>query len=415
MAFNKLSVYFYVKPSTIPGKQGVLVLRVTVNGKQICASLPMFKMFPEEFNSTIQQPTDACMCAKEIMMFIHAAHVKIRHVQTLHDQTGIQLTRETLKSYIPEILSRSKGEPVAEITFPSAFEEYIKDQEKQVGLLIAEGTFKVRKRYGNLYTKVLSKLNFLHKPLGYYTENDIEEIKLEFLRGYAKGTVGRAMFVFGHVFENEVMKGRLPKNPCKTVKKVKLDRNTNMIWLEPEELQALTDLELDGIHEKVRDAFVFCSWTGMSFGDFQLMNPDSSDIQIELANSPKNMEPAKIVKSKDGLMLIGRRRKTGTEFRVPLSREAKAILSKYGGIEYLPYEIIHGHGAILNLLMKLIRVNKKVRFHTARKTMANYLLNVKMMNPLYAVDIMGWKKIEEANAYVTINNSSLHRAMSSLS
>jgi integrase len=389
MAFNKLSTYFYVKPSTVPGKRGVLMIRVTVNGTQICVALQMFKLFPKEFNVTTQQPEESCLCAKEIMMFIHAAHVKIRHVQKLSDETGVQLTREVLRGYIPEILARSKGEPVADVTFVSAFEEYLKDQKKQVGLMIAEGTFAVRKRYSKLYTNILSKLNFLHKPLGYYTENDIEEIKLEFMRGYAVGTVSRAMFVLGHIFENEVKKGRLPKNPCKLVKKVKLKKNTNMIWLEPEELQALTELELDGIHEKVRDAFVFCSWTGLAMGDFQLMNPKTSDIQIELANSPKDIKPATITKSKDGLMLIGNRRKTGTEYRVPLCSEAKAILSKYGGIEYLPYEIVHGHGAILNLLMKLIRVKKQVRFHTARKTMANYLLNVKMMNPLYAVDIMG--------------------------
>jgi hypothetical protein len=60
---------------------------------------------------------------------------------------------------------------------------------------------------------------------------------------------------------------------------------------------------------------------------------------VKDAQSSKNIEPGKIVKAKDGMMLCGRRRKTGTMYRAPLMPEAQRLIGKYGGIENLPFNL----------------------------------------------------------------------------
>jgi hypothetical protein len=61
--------------------------------------------------------------------------------------------------------------------------------------------------------------------------------------------------------------------------------------------------------------------------------------------------------------------------------------------------------------MRLIGVDKEINFHSARKTFANYLLNKKMINPFYAIEMMGWKRIEEAKPYIRVKVTTLHRAL----
>ena len=62
---------------------------------------------------------------------------------------------------------------------------------------------------------------------------------------------------------------------------------------------------------------------------------------------------------------------------------------------------------VLNLLAREAGINKELRFHVARKTFANHLLNVVKMNPFYVIKIMGWSKIEEAKPYVEISDETL--------
>jgi site-specific recombinase XerD len=107
---------------------------------------------------------------------------------------------------------------------------------------------------------------------------------------------------------------------------------------------------------------------------------------------------------------VGRRKKTGTMYKVPLSKEAISIMFDHGGLEYLPTNI-EKNGCILNMLMRLAGIEKTIKFHTARKTFANYLINEKMVNPTHVILMMGWKRIEESLPYARVKESTLHRSL----
>jgi len=347
-------------------------------------------------------------------MLMHRVNERLNVMHMEYEKKGSVINKQVIARALPGIYAGDAGIKDEHKTFSDVFDEYIEDQKRQVGKTISAGTFGVRSRYRKLYENILVALNLVTQPLVNYTDEDVREVQLHFLGTHARGTVTRAMYVFSCVFEYAIRKNLIDKNPCKVVKKVKMEEDTDLVWLEPEELGALTEQSLSGREEEVRDAFVFCCWTGLAVGDYILMDPNTQKKQIEIAQSARSMEPAVITKTKDGLMLCGKRRKSGTRFRVPLLPEAQRIIGKYGGVANLPYNL-NANGTILNLLMRLIKVEKKIRFHTARKTFANYLLNERMINPVYTIEMMGWKRIEEANPYVRIKESSLYKALAGLS
>ncbi len=326
------------------------------------------------------------------------------------EKKGAVLTKHEILKALPGIISISQGLVTSPQTFMGMMDLFLADQKEQVGKFISAGTYAVRSRYKKIFRMLLLKLNLIHQPLVNFSEEDIKNIQLKFMDTHANGTVERAMFVFSSIFEYAIKEGEISRNPCKNVRKVKPEENQDLIWLEPDEVEKLEKLELEGLADEFRDAFLFCCWTGLSIGDYLLMNPATSKSQLDKSMSPKNIQPARITKTKEGLLLAGRRRKSGTEYRIPVTSGAQRIIGKYGGIENMPYNILKT-GVVLNLLMKQIGVKKKIRFHSARKTFANYLLNEKMINPLFAIEIMGWKQIQEANAYIRVKDSSLYRAL----
>lgn len=271
-----------------------------------------------------------------------------------------------------------------------------------VGKTISRGTYNVRKRYRKIIALCLSDLGLGVSPIVNIVESDVEKIQEKLKLTYKIGTAGRIFPVFSMAFEFAKKNHLIAENPCKLVKAITYSTTTNLVWLENEEVKRITDLDLVGSAKKYRDAFVFCCYTGLSVGDYELLNPKVQAALIKKAESPKDIQPGEIVTLRSGKFLMGKRRKTGTSFRVPILPEVEAILEEYGGLENLPFGLAKVSN-MLNTIMQLANIKKTIRFHTARKSMANYLLNVKMIDPFYVRDYMGWRKIDEAEPYTKLN------------
>jgi len=218
------------------------------------------------------------------------------------------------------------------------------------------------------------------------------------------------MSTFNLVFKYARKESYIFSNPFEEIEKIKIDKAPNLFWLEPDHVDAIMKLELEPTMSRIRHAFVFCCYTGLSIGDYELLNPKRSKELIKIAKSPKDIQPGELIKQGDRLILIGKRRKTGTLFRVPLGQKAIDIIEIYGGINNLPFSL-YTCGYALNQMAKSVGITKVIRFHTARKTFANHLLNVARMNPFLVKDVMGWVKIEEAEPYTRISNDTLVNAL----
>lgn len=411
MNLNQVKMYCYVRPSTVAGKRGCLYVRVTVNNKQLVTAVKSLPMYPEEFDVQTQNPKKKCEMYFEVQDFMVSMRQKINKIHNDYERKKRVFTKEDLEKAVEEVYYVMKhGHGSDEKTYLNIFDMAIASQEKGVGKKLSRGTINVRKRYRKILERCLIENKLQNYPLCNITEHDVERVKENLIEWYAVGTAARIFPVFASIFDFAVKKNIIGDNPCKVVETIKFSKTTNMIWLENEEVQKIMNLELKDEAKKYRDAFVFCCFTGLSIGDYELLNPKRCDKIIAKAESPRDIEPGQIITLRAGQFLIGKRRKTGTMYRVPLLPEALAILEEYKGVENLPYNLVKVSN-MLNTFMDMAKIRKKVRFHTARKTMANFLINYKKMNPFLVKDVMGWRKIEESTPYTVITNDTLAHSL----
>lgn len=407
MLRNQLNIYFYVRPSSVENKRGTFYVRVVINGEQMVCSVKSLRMYEKEFDLKTQNPKKNCELYFECLAFMQQIRQELNKIHLDFERKRHIFTKEHLVSSVDRVFYRVKhGRELASKTYLEIYQEMIDHQAKAVGKTLSRGTYNVRKRYKKIFAKTLAEAGLGMSPICNFTMRDVEKVREGLINSYALGTAARVFTIFSTAFDYAVKIDLMFNNPCDDVPPIRYSTTTDLVWLEQDEVQKLTNLEVNGQAKRYRDAFIFCCYTGLSIGDYELLNPLSKDHRIKIAESPKNIQPGEIVTLDSGTYIMGRRRKTGTQFRVPITPQAKQIMDEYGGLERLPFNLVKvSH--MLNALMDMAQIRKKVRFHTARKSMANYLLNVKMLDPFYVKEIMGWVKIEEAEPYTKVQPSVL--------
>lgn len=108
-----------------------------------------------------------------------------------------------------------------------------------------------------------------------------------------------------------IVKGIVADNPYKRFKVAKGGTDT-IRYLTDEQRTAIERLELRGMAATARDMFLLACYTGLAYSDIVKINP--ADVQHEGGRT----------------MLIDRRVKTGTQYRLTLLPPAITILDRYG-------------------------------------------------------------------------------------
>lgn len=128
---------------------------------------------------------------------------------------------------------------------------------------------------------------------------------------------------------------------------------------------------MSGKYERIKDAFLFCCYTGLRYSDFVRLRPE----WIEKING------------KPWLHLFTK--KTDTEIRLPLSLlfdgKAIEIINKYSDISSLVH-IPDNHDAnvMLSEVVKTAKINKRVTWHLARHITFSYSLKTRNLQRLSA-------------------------------
>jgi site-specific recombinase XerD len=150
--------------------------------------------------------------------------------------------------------------------------------------------------------------------------------------------------------------GYIRKNPYRWVNVERRRIDSLGKCLSPEEFNTLKSIKLPTKSlERVRDLFVFQTYTCLSYTDLSNFNP--SHIQ-ELRGTK---------------VYVGSRNKTSHPFTVPLLSPAIAILDKYGG--KLPIISNVKYNEYLKVVAQAAGIDKPVSTHWARHTGATLLLN----------------------------------------
>ena len=178
--------------------------------------------------------------------------------------------------------------------------------------------------------------------------------------GYAINTIGKHLRNL-RTFVNEAIAAghlKLDDNPFRQYS-IKQEKTPHR-FLKPEELDAMEKVSLTGITARVRDAFLFCCYTGLRFSDFK-----------QLANEH-------LVKQEGKVWLIIRTEKTGSLVQIPLylifEGKALKILNRYPSVKTLTQIGDNSKtNRELKKLEELLGIRTHITFHVARHTCATLL------------------------------------------
>jgi len=195
----------------------------------------------------------------------------------------------------------------------------------------------------------------------------------------------------------------MDKDPFKAYQ-VKL-KDTKRVFLTREELQALEVKQIDiNRLDQVRDVFVFCCYTGLSYVDVEKLS--LKEIVIGL----------------DGDQWISiDRTKTGNASNVPILPKAHQILLKYRDQpeiaisgKLLPVISNQRINAYLKEVATLCGIEKRLTFHAARHTFAT---TVTLSNgiPIETVSAMlGHKNFRTTQIYAKVVQEKINKDMQKL-
>ncbi|NCI48990.1 site-specific integrase [Sediminibacterium roseum] len=171
----------------------------------------------------------------------------------------------------------------------------------------------------------------------------------------------------------------------------------------------LTQAELNQIEIKkfdndriteVKDIFVFCCYTGLSFSDVAKLSAKNIIIGI---NGQKQISI--------------KRTKTDVTANVPLLSKAANVLKKYAKNEYciyneklLPVKSNQKHNAYLKEIADICRITKKLTTHTARHTFATLMLT-KGASIETVSSMLGHTNIKTTQIYSKVIHEKVHTEM----
>jgi len=222
----------------------------------------------------------------------------------------------------------------------------------------------------NLYrlseTKAKQHLTMLEHLKNYAGEVQFKDVNQDFIEGFKAYMKSKLKFmestVYGYLkylkyHTNRAFKRKYLDNDPFDDYKLKIVRYETVKYLEQSELDLITnyDLSRNKSLERVRDFFLFCCYTGMSYQDAAAFTNDD------------------IVKVQGEFMIKNSRKKTEEPFRIVLFPKAVEILKKYN--YSLPVISHDKTNKYIKEVAILAGVEKNITAHMARHTCAVMLLN----------------------------------------
>lgn len=285
------------------------------------------------------------------------------------------------------------------------FDEYLQEfKEKRVGKDRKASTLEA-------YTKQRNRLAAFLEYEYHVTDIPFKELKREFIEKYVVYLSTVRGMLFG-IIPNVVKKLRLMTYTAYKNGWIAVDpfvgfrvapKYRDRHFLSETELQAVIDAKLPNYKTRiVRDIFVFCAFTGLSYADVKKLT--RADIFTD---------------DKGEGWIIDHRSKTGTQFRVKLLPIAKRLLDLYSRLN-LPDGIIFPvkDRDSMNMSLRHVARHAGLSFnptiHEARHTFAT-TVTLSQGVPLETVSkMLGHKHITTTQIYAKITNDKIGQDMSEL-
>lgn len=395
MRRSTFKILFYIKRSS-PKKNGKVAImgRITIDGKRSQFSTKL-EIYPDEWNNewgkSIANNAEA--------IAINSMLDKIRGKIVMYYYKLMDIDGYASPDKIKNILLgfEEKGK-----TIIYYFNKFNEQYRSKVGVTVARTTYLryelAKKRLSEFMEKTYKVKDMPYREI---TTIFIQNF-YQFLRGEYKSGNNNTMKTIQHlraIFFYIKNSGEYFPDPFANFK----------ISFEKKERSFLTKAELIALYnkklpserlERVRDIFLFCSYTGLSYSDLQ------------------NLTKEKIRTNIDGhLWIMATRNKTGIPYKVRLLDIPIAILKKYEYLqeygELLPIISNQKMNEYLSEIANICGINKRITSHSARHTFGTLCLTEGMSIESVS-KLLGHTKIGTTQIYAQITDQKLSDEMDKL-
>ncbi len=258
-----------------------------------------------------------------------------------------------------KIIEKFFGKDVPSMTILELIKYHNNDFKKRIGIDYSYSTFE---KYDILRRKIelfipyqYSKSDIRLKDLNLNFASDFD-FYLKQKDGNQHNTVAKYIKNLKKILTVAVAQGWIKQSPFNQVKTAYKD--VERVYLTTSELKAIEakEFKLERLN-LVKDIFLFQCYTGLSYGDMELLTNESITLGID-----------------DGKWIIINRKKTDVRSSIPLLPAALSILDKYTHIQkgnkLLPFYAIQKFNSYLHEIADLCGINKNLTSHAARRTFA---------------------------------------------
>ena len=396
---NTFSVLFYPKRNDVNKEGKVPVyLRITLNGKRSELSI-QHKVEIEHWNTGAGKAKGNTQEAKNLNRLMDTIKNKVyTHYRELVEKNKV-ISAKSLKNAYLGIEERN-------ITLIEIFRNHNEQVRELVG---QEYAFNTLKRYQTAFRHIKKFLKYQYN----LDDISLKLINHEFITGfefYLKSKRGCNHNSTTKYIKNfkKIIRIALANNWINTDPflnyKVRL-KEVEREFLSEEEVHRMLNKRLHILRlEQVRDVFMFCCYTGLSYADVKKMTKND------------------LVKGIDGEVWIKMNRtKTGTQTSIPLLPTALMILLKYKDSEeliikdvLLPVLSNQKMNAYLKEIAVLCEISKNLTFHLARHTFATTITLTNGV-PIESVSkMLGHKSLKTTQHYAKILDRKVSDDMSIL-
>lgn len=395
MRRSTFKILFYIKRSN-PKKNGKVAImgRITIDGKRSQFSTKL-EIYPDEWNNEWGKSIGNNAEAIAINSMLEKIRGKIvTYYYKLMDIDGYA-SPDKIKNILLGFEEKGK-------TIIYYFNKFNEQYRSKVGVTVRRTTYLryelVKKRLSEFIEKTYKVKDMPYREI---TTVFIQNF-YQFLRSKYKSGNNNAMKTIQHlraIFFYIKNSGEYFPDPFANFK----------ISFEKKERSFLTKAELIALYnkklpserlERVRDIFLFCSYTGLSYSDLQ------------------NLTKEKIRTNIDGhLWIMATRNKTGVPYKVRLLDIPIAILKKYEYLqeygELLPIISNQKMNEYLSEITNICGINKRITSHCARHTFGTLCLTEGMSIESVS-KLLGHTKIRTTQIYAQITDQKLSNEMDKL-
>ncbi len=398
MERNTFNINFYVQKTRVAKNGEVPVLmRVTINGQRVVTSVNL-KIELSKWNAAAGKSSGSTRCDYELNARIDTIRARIMQIYR-----EMELDREPIsaQAVVDKYLGRN-NEPA--IMVMDIFREHNEKCRKLSGNGMAPGTVE---RYETSYKHTLEFLQFVYQK----EDIPITDINHKFITDYefylkterkcSHNTTAKYLKNFGKIIRIALANGYITKNPFANIR-YKLDE-VDRDFLEDHEIKTIQDKRINVERlAQVRDAFVFCCFTGLAFSDM------------------KGLKAEHIVRDNNGALWIRKKRqKTKNMCNIPLLDPAKEILDRYKdhpariakGV-LLPALCNQKMNAYLAELADICGIKKHLTTHTGRHSFATSVALANGVSIENVAKMLGHSDTKMTRHYARVLDKSIMRDMS---